>query len=258
MLAKARTEFCKISCTRAQSQRKASEFAEFHRLWVRSGILSPTARHETRQQYRTDLFTVDRPDVASPQATSVLCFATDGSGASDGKAGWGSSARRLQPGDEDSAANSGPALTEECGPVITSPSQPEFLGATRGTNNTGELSAVYHALTAASDLVKPGEEVLILADSRLAINTTLGVWAPRTNKAIVAANRRALAKLKARGIVVRFRHVRAHAGHFMNGRADSLARQGAQTLRMRDDRLFTPTRVPPPLPQRQPVDTVPD
>ena len=93
--------------------------------------------------------------------------------------------------------------------MITSPSQPEFLGATRGTNNTGELSAVYHALTAASDLVKPGEEVLILADSRLAINTTLGVWAPRTNKAIVAANRRALAKLKARGIV-RFRHVRAH------------------------------------------------
>jgi len=103
VLAKARTEFCRISCTRAQSQRKASEFAEFHRLWVRSGILSPTARHETRQQYRTDLFTVDRPDVASPQATSVLCFATDGSGAKDGKAGWGSSAQRLQPGDEDSA-----------------------------------------------------------------------------------------------------------------------------------------------------------
>ena len=110
----------------------------------------------------------------------------------------------------------------------------------------------------ALDLVTPSEEVLILADSRLAINTTLGVWAPRTNKAMVAANRRALAKLQARGIVVRFRHVRAHAGHFMNGRADSLARQGAQTLRMRDGRLFTPTRVPPPLPQRQPVDAVPD
>ena len=83
------------------------------------------------------------------------------------------------------------------------PSQPEFLGATRGTNNTGELSAVRHALAVASDLVEPSEEVLILADSRLAINTTLGVWAPRTNKAMVAANRRALAKLQARGIVVR-------------------------------------------------------
>ena len=81
--------------------------------------------------------------------------------------------------------------------------------------------------------------MLILADSRLAINTTLGVWAPRTNKAMVAANRRALAKLQARGIVVRLRYVRAHAGDFMNGRADALVREGAQTLRMRDGRLFT-------------------
>ena len=68
-----------------------------------------------------------------------------------------------------------------------------------------------------------GHFVELAARAELAINTTLGVWAPRTNKAMIAANRRALAKLQARGIVVRFRHVRAHAGHFMNGRADSLA-----------------------------------
>ena len=208
MLAKARTEFCKTACARANELRKSSKLDDFYKLWIRSGIAQPSARHETRQQYRTDLFTVESPNAAGPQATSVLCFATDGSGADNGKAGWGSSARRLQPGDEDSAASSSPPLTEECGPVITSPSQPEFLGATRGTNNTGELSAVHHALTVASDLVKPSEEVMILADSRLAINTTLGVWAPRTNKAIVAANRRALAKLQARGIVVRFRQPR--------------------------------------------------
>ena len=31
---------------------------------------------------------------------------------------------------------------EECGRVITNPNQVEHLGATRATNNTGELSAV--------------------------------------------------------------------------------------------------------------------
>ena len=35
-----------------------------------------------------------------------------------------------------------PAVREECGRVITNPNQAEHLGATRATNNTGELSAV--------------------------------------------------------------------------------------------------------------------
>ena len=47
--------------------------------------------------------------------------------------------------------------------MITNPNQAEHLGATRATNNTGELSAVCHALTSARELVRPGEEVLILS-----------------------------------------------------------------------------------------------
>ena len=38
-------------------------------------------------------------------------------------------------------------LGRESGRVVTNDKAPEFLGAAKGTNNTGELSAVYHALT---------------------------------------------------------------------------------------------------------------
>ena len=51
--------------------------------------------------------------------------------------------------------------------MITNPNQVEHLGATRATNNTGELSAVCHALTGARELARPGEEVLILSDSQI-------------------------------------------------------------------------------------------
>ena len=83
--------------------------------------------------------------------------------------------------------------------VITNPNQVEHLGATRATNNTGELSAVCHALTGARELARPGEEVLILSDSQIGICTTTGAWASRKNKALVERNRRALAALRAEG-----------------------------------------------------------
>ena len=129
--------------------------------------------------------------------------------------------------------------------VITNPSQVEHLGATRATNNTGELSAVCHALTGARELARPGEEVLILSDSQIAICTTTGAWASRKNKALVERNRRALAALRADGTTVRFQHVRAHAGHGMNERTDRLAAQGAQGMRSRSGRIYVPTDAPP-------------
>ena len=56
-------------------------------------------------------------------------------------------------------------------------------------------------------------------------------WASRKNKALVERNRRALAALRADGTTVRFQHIRAHAGHGMNERADRLAARGAQGMR---------------------------
>ena len=153
--------------------------------------------------------------------------------------------------------------------LITNPNQAEHLGATRATNNTGELGAVCHALTGARELARPGEEVLILSDSQIAICTTTGAWASRQNKALVERNRRALVALRADGTTVRFQHVRAHAGHGMNERADRLAAQGAQGMRSRGGRIYVPTDgdgrghgsgvyAPPGGPGDLPVDSVPD
>ena len=172
-------------------------------------------------------------------------FATDGS-AQKGQAGWGYVARRTTRGnaqaDADAEYRHADALTRETGRVVTNPSQPEYLGATKATNNTGELSAVHHALSRAAGLATSGEEILIMSDSQLAICTTTGAWAPRTNRALIGRNRAALAKMKKNGFVVRFQHVRAHNGHKMNEEADELANQGAQGLRRRDGGAFEPSR----------------
>jgi ribonuclease HI len=129
-------------------------------------------------------------------------FATDGSG-QGGQAGWGlTSVRTTHEGmqaDTDAGFDPEAAVREECGRVITNPNQAEHLGATRATNNTQESSvrctAVCHALTGARELARPGEEVLILSDSQIAICTTTGAWASRKNTALVERNRRALAAL---------------------------------------------------------------
>jgi len=133
------------------------------------------------------------------------------------------------------------AAREECGRVVTSPTQPEYIGASRPTNNTGELSAMHHALRGARELARQGEHVLIISDSQLAICTTTGAWASRKHKLLVANNRRALARLRADGATVHFRHARAHTGHAINERADELALSGAQGMRMRDGRRYAPT-----------------
>ena len=150
-----------------------------------------------------------------------------------GQAGWGYVARRTTRGnaqaDTDAKYSHADALTRETGRVVTNPSQPEYLGATKATNNTGELSAVHHALSRAAGLATSGEEILIMSDSQLAICTTTGAWAPRTNRALIGRNRAALAKMKKNGLTVRFQHVRAHNGHKMNEEADELANQGAQS-----------------------------
>ena len=88
-------------------------------------------------------------------------------------------------------------------------------------------------------------KVLVLADSQLAICTTTGAWAARSNRTLVNKNKRALARLRGKGVDVRFRHIRAHDGHRMNERADALAKQGGQGLRQREGSYYLPP--PPPL-----------
>ena len=160
-----------------------------------------------------------------------------------------------------STTSAAQALYEESGRVVTNDKAPEFLGAAKGTNNTGELSAVHHALTRANEVLPHGTQttVLILADSMLAICTTTGAWAARSNRTLVNKNKRALARLRGKGVDVRFRHIRAHEGHRMNERADALAKQGGQGLRQREGSYYRPPPPPPPHPPApSPPDTVPD
>ena len=177
-----------------------------------------------------------------PPPHKELIVATDGSGLRDGRAGWGATSR-MREGDVVAGT-----YREDYGPVVTDPAHTEYIGAHKATNNTGELSAVYHMLTESAEELKEGEGLLIQADSLLAIHTTKGTWKARKNKRLVARNRAALDLLRRRGVHVRFEHVKAHAGHVMNERADALAKLGAQGARIRKGRPYDPPTPPPPSP----------
>ena len=63
----------------------------------------------------------------------------------------------------------------------------------------------------------------------MALCTTTGAWKPKKHKVLIGRNAKLLATLRARGITVYVEDVRAHRGHHMNERADSLVDIGAQT-----------------------------
>ena len=140
------------------------------------------------------------------------------------------------------------------------------LRATRA-NNTGELTGVYVALQTVNAHAEPGDTARILTDSMMALCTTTGAWKPKKHKVLVGRNAKLLAALRARGIAVHFEHVRAHRGHHMNERADSLADIGAQTtthfragrpLRRRESHWYVSPFPHPTSHHTFPPDTVPD
>ena len=99
------------------------------------GILSDYKRFKTRkkaEEYVTQVTTLGQPLLISPD---VVIY-TDGSASlSSGTAGWGVFASRSDTSE-----------TSLWGPVITDPAEFNWIGASRPTNNTGEISAIYHAL----------------------------------------------------------------------------------------------------------------
>ena len=219
IVAKARREACKMANALLIKSRRDQTFPTFFDCWIATGIAEFAG---PAGALRVKLLAPQRR-TPPPSGLSILCFATDGSAdRASGRAGWSSVARRLPPHGDDHAAQPGTTLVAESGPVILDSSHPEFLGAATATNNSGELSAVCHALREAHAHVQRGEEVLILSDSRLAINTTVGAWATKKHKALVARAREALAKLR-RVCPVRLKHVRAHAGHYMNEQAAAMS-----------------------------------
>jgi ribonuclease HI len=92
-----------------------------------------------------------------------------------------------------------------------------------GSNNTAELSAIYHALEYIRD--NNLDDVIIYTDSMYAMNLIFGSWKPSSNQSLVRPAKELALKLHGKVIA---EHVRAHQDLFWNERADQLAKQGAE------------------------------
>lgn len=157
----------------------------------------------------------------------------DGEGATkDTPAGWGLVAVKGPTGlnhDE------GTVVEEQSGRVITDSNHPLWIGAEIGSNNTGELSAIYYALEwALHHADAPASEyggngiVTIYSDSNYALNMVFGNWKPSTNKKLIQEIR-SFADHVSRTITVKHAHIRAHSGFKWNEVADRLADRGARS-----------------------------
>ena len=73
------------------------------------------------------------------------------------------------------------------GPVVTDPLHRDYHGATVGSNNTGEVTAILEALLRAHSLA--ATRVLIRSDSVWAINVITGRWRAKHHKKIVGLAR---------------------------------------------------------------------
>ena len=100
------------------------------------------------------------------------------------------------------------------GPVETRPGMEGYEGATRGTNNTGEVEAVIRALRWAIETRPP--HVMIRYDSKYAANMTRGTWIPKKDKKtglvvngeLIKRARDVLHEARMLGIEVWWKHVK--------------------------------------------------
>ena len=133
-------------------------------------------------------------------------------------AGWGVVIVR---GDFRASKGDGEIVEELSGSVITSSEEEGFLGAEIGSNNTGELSAMAHALRW---LLIEGstDAVTIRGDSQYALNIATGEWRAKANRELAARVQALWDEVTSLRSVVA-EHIRAHRGHRWNERADHLA-----------------------------------
>lgn len=115
------------------------------------------------------------------------------------------------------------SIADVCGPVILELSHPNFLGATKHSNNTAELSGLALAMRWVSDS-RLSEVINLEYDSVYAANAIQGLCRITCNAALVVRARTEFRKV---AHLIRWRKVAAHSGLFLNERADLLAKCGA-------------------------------
>jgi ribonuclease HI len=150
----------------------------------------------------------------------------DGNGANGvwGKAGWGAVAMRTN-----ASTGEREVADELWGNVELDATSPYFLGATVGSNNTGELIGIAQALIWLRDVDAGQAQAAICFDSEYAARITQGIYRPKKNAELSRICQRLLkeeAKRRAGG--VKFIHVRGHSDDVGNDRADLLVQWGKE------------------------------
>lgn len=140
-------------------------------------------------------------------------------------AGWGF---LVVEGDLPLGNGKGEIIYEDNGLVITDSSSKNYLGAKVGSNNTGELSAIAHALRWILMNTK-NENVEICTDSTYAGNIACGKWKAKANKELAAKVQKLWNEVETKQKLT-WRHVRAHRGHRWNERADHLANRAVRKI----------------------------
>jgi ribonuclease HI len=115
---------------------------------------------------------------------------------------------------------------QEHGMVINDCRNPSYIGAEKMSNNTAELTAIYHALKWATRPWKTSPEITICYDSTYAGNSISGVFNGTKNEELITRCRSLLLKASKKATIA-FRHVKAHSGNEYNDMADELAKKGA-------------------------------
>ena len=131
--------------------------------------------------------------------------------------------------DTDTATTGMPTWVDS-GAVVTLKQHDSWIGADKHTNNTGELTALHHAIERALSRPRGSGLECICADSTYAINMAKGTWIPHhgRNKLVIRRLRNGWNLLQTRRPhEVRMTHVRSHTIIAGNDMADWLADKGA-------------------------------
>ena len=147
----------------------------------------------------------------------------------DNPAGWGVVVVENPTENHDG----GKILAAYAGPVVTDDDDLDHLGAEVGSNNTGELSAIWWAMYILrgrlSEIFMDEDEtfeITIYGDSEYAGKMANGTWKPKENKGLVAEVRKLWELSQLNGFNLVWAHVRAHQGNYYNELADKLANIG--------------------------------
>ena len=175
-----------------------------------------------------DETTWKRPTILDPGSTPPSGLAaelfTDGSKKKElTHAGWGMWGVTLN-----TSTGEPTLIVEAKGPVPICTDDPDFIGAERGTNMTGELTGIYKALREIQDNIENGGKILLRFDCIPALMLACGLWKSKSNNALIRIlNETWAAVMETHEMICM--HAKGHTDIYGNKRADALADEGAKS-----------------------------